>query len=131
VRGAQYTAMGWEVYPRGLYEWLKRLQREYGNPAVYVTENGGAFADELTQSGRVHDDDRVDLLRGYIASMHEDMQQGANVRGYFVWSLIDNFEWTFGYAKRFGLVHVDFATQRRTLKDSARFYNEVISSGLS
>jgi beta-glucosidase len=89
---------------------------------VYVTENGGAFPDELTHAGRVHDDDRVDLLRGYIAAMHDAMQEGAKVRGYFVWSLLDNFEWTFGYAKRFGLVHVDFATQKRTLKDSARFY---------
>jgi beta-glucosidase len=130
VRGASYTTMGWEVYPRGLYEWLTRLQREYDNPVVYVTENGGAFPDELTHAGRVHDDDRVDLLRGYIAAMHDAMQEGAKVRGYFVWSLLDNFEWTFGYAKRFGLVHVDFATQKRTLKDSARFYREVIASGL-
>ena len=130
VRGATYTEMGWEVYPEGIYEWLTRLRRDYGNPVVYVTENGGAFPDELTHAGKVHDDDRVDLLRGYLGQVHRAMQDGAKVRGYFVWSLLDNFEWTFGYGKRFGLVHVDFATQQRTLKDSARFYREVIRSGL-
>ncbi len=126
VPGAEYTAMGWEIYPQGLHELLTRFRTEYGNPPVYITENGGAFHD-VVESGAVHDAGRVKLLRDYIASVERAMHDGANVKGYFVWSLLDNFEWAHGYDKRFGLIHVDYATGTRTPKDSARFYRDLIA----
>jgi beta-glucosidase len=126
VAGAQYTDMDWEVYPDGLYEVLMRFRNEYGDPELYVTENGGAFADVLEQ-GRVADDEREELLRDYLTAAARALAHGAKLRGYFVWSLLDNFEWTHGYSKRFGLIHVDYATQVRTLKDSARWYARVIA----
>jgi beta-glucosidase len=126
VPGARYTAMGWEIYPDGLYEVLMRFRTEYGNPPLYVTENGGAFAD-VVEDGAIHDADRCELLREYIASMARAMQDGANVQGYFVWSLLDNFEWAHGYAKRFGLIHVDYETGKRTSKDSAHWYRDMIA----
>ena len=130
VPGARYTAMGWEIYPEGLYQLLMRFCTEYGNPPLYVTENGGAFAD-LVEDGAIHDRDRIELLREYIAAMARAMHDGARVAGYFVWSLLDNFEWAHGYAKRFGLIHVDYATGKRTPKDSARWYRELIASARS
>ncbi|MCC6213910.1 MAG: beta-glucosidase [Polyangiaceae bacterium] len=124
IDGARYTDMGWEIRPDALGEVLDRLRADYGNPVVYVTENGAAFADPVAD-GQVHDADRVAFLRGYLARLHRAIADGARVRGYFVWSWLDNFEWAHGYSKRFGLVHVDYPTQRRTPKDSARWYAEV------
>ncbi len=121
ARGAPVTDMGWEVYPDGLTELLLRVQRDYAPPRLFVAENGAAFADRL-EGGRVHDAERVRYLQTHIAAVQRAMQQGANVAGYMVWSLMDNFEWSYGYAKRFGIVHVDYATQQRTLKDSALWY---------
>jgi beta-glucosidase len=91
-----------------------------------VTENGGAFLDVL-EDGRVADDEREDLLRDYLTAAARALKDGAQLRGYFVWSLLDNFEWSHGYSKRFGLIHVDYATQVRTVKDSARWYARVIA----
>ncbi len=104
----------------------------YGNPPVYVTENGAAFFDAPTVEGdRVEDPLRIDYLRKHIKAVHAAMQSGVDLRGYFVWSLLDNLEWSLGYSKRFGIVHVDFASLKRTPKDSAHFYSEVIAtSGL-
>ena len=121
ARGVPVTDMGWEVYPEGLTELLLRVQRDYAPPRLFVAENGAAFADQLT-NGRVHDAERVRYLQTHIAAVQRAMQQGANVAGYMVWSLMDNFEWSYGYAKRFGIVHVDYASQQRTLKDSALWY---------
>ena len=121
ARGVPVTDMGWEVYPEGLTELLLRVQRDYAPPRLFVAENGAAFADQLT-NGRVHDAERVRYLQTHIAAVQRAMQQGANVAGYMVWSLMDNFEWSYGYAKRFGIVHVDYTTQQRTLKDSALWY---------
>lgn len=121
TRGVPVTDMGWEVYPDGLTELLLRVQRDYAPPRLFVAENGAAFADRLS-GGRVHDAERVRYLQTHIAAVQRAMQQGAKVAGYMVWSLMDNFEWSYGYAKRFGIVHVDYTTQQRTLKDSALWY---------
>ena len=123
---AEKTAMGWEVYPQGMYEVLTRVQRDYAPPAVYVTENGAAYEDRL-EDGRVHDAARISYLRRHFVAAHRALQEGVPLRGYFVWSLLDNFEWAFGYTRRFGIVYVDFDTQERIWKDSAYFYRDVIA----
>ncbi len=123
--GVQHTSMGWEVYPEGLYELLTRLRDEYGNPVTYITENGAAYNDRLVD-GRVEDPLRIDYLKEYTASVFRAESEGCNVRGYFVWSLMDNFEWAEGYAKRFGLVYVDFPGGTRIMKESGRWYADLI-----
>jgi beta-glucosidase len=122
---AERTAMGWEVYPQGLTELLVRLARDYPLPPVYVTENGAAYPDEILD-GRVDDVDRVRFLERHVDAVREAVAQGVDVRGYFAWSLMDNFEWAHGYGKRFGLVHVDFETLARTPKQSALWYADMI-----
>jgi len=124
--GPEYTDMGWEVYPPGLYDLLIRLQREYDFPSLYITENGAAFADVVSADGSVHDMQRIDYLRRYLAAAADALQAGVPLRGYFVWSFLDNFEWAFGYSKRFGIVHVDFETLVRRPKDSALWYRDLI-----
>ncbi len=124
-RGLPQTEMGWEIDPDGLYETLTRVSREYGPLPLYVTENGAAFADEVTREGRVHDENRRRYLEEHFRAAHRAIAEGVDLRGYFVWSLLDNFEWAHGYSKRFGLVHVDFETQVRTLKDSGRWFSEI------
>jgi beta-glucosidase len=123
--GREITDMGWEIYPEGLTELLVRLQRDYPVPPLYVTENGGAFKDVL-EGGRVHDHQRTDYIARHIAAVAEAMRQGVRMEGYMVWSLLDNFEWASGYEKRFGIVHVDYQTQVRTLKDSAMWYRDFL-----
>ena len=128
-RRATYTETGWEVYPRALTDTLTWVSRRYGNPPIYVTENGAAFFDPpVVQGDRLPDPLRVDYLHTHLRAVHDAIAAGADVRGYFAWSLLDNLEWSLGYSKRFGLVHVDFQTQKRTLKDSAHFYARVIAS---
>jgi beta-glucosidase len=122
-----FTDMGWEVVPEALTQHLLRITREYAPPPVYITENGMANADVL-QGGRVHDGARVDYLREHLQALARAIELGADVRGYFYWSLLDNFEWDSGYTKRFGLFHVDYATQLRTAKDSAHWYREFIAA---
>ncbi len=124
--GRRYSEMGWEVYPAGLFEMLWLLKTEYGNPPVYVTENGAAYPDTLTADGRVHDEARRDYLEQHLSVVAAAARAGVDARGYFVWSLMDNFEWTYGYDRRFGLVYVDFATQQRVIKDSGLWYREFI-----
>ena len=124
-----YTETGWEVYPQGLTDTLLWVKARYGNPPVYVTENGAAFYDPPRASGnRVADPLRVAYYREHLRSVLEARAAGADVRGYFAWSLLDNFEWALGYSRRFGLVHVDFESQKRTPKDSAHFYSQVIAT---
>jgi len=124
-----HTETGWEVYPQGLTDALAWIKDRYGNPPVYVTENGAAFFDPPAVEAPVLEDPlRVDYLRKHIRAVHAAIEGGVDVRGYFAWSLLDNFEWAYGYSKRFGLVHVDYATQRRTLKASAQLYARVIAS---
>lgn len=125
---ARYTAMGWEIYPRALFESLMRFKNEWGNPPVYVTENGAAFDDKLV-NGEVEDQPRIDYLKGYLHEMRHALDEGVKVKGYFLWSFMDNFEWNFGYTKRFGIVYVDFKTQERTPKKSALWYRELSENG--
>jgi beta-glucosidase len=118
---------GWEVRPELLVETLTWVTQRYGRIPIYVTENGGAFPDPGTATnGRVDDPLRVDYLRRHIAALREALRQGVDLRGYFVWSLMDNFEWASGFSHRMGLLHVDYATQQRTIKASGEFYREVI-----
>ena len=119
--GREITEMGWEVYPEGLTELLLRIHGDYTLPPIYVTENGGAFKDHC-DNGQVHDPLRKDYIARHIAAVSDAIRQGVNMEGYMVWSLLDNFEWASGYEKRFGIVHVDYASQQRTLKDSAHWY---------
>ena len=123
--GREITDMGWEVYPEGLTELLLRVHDDYAVPPLYVTENGGAFKDQWL-AGRVHDHARTDYIARHIAAVAEAMRLGVRMGGYMVWSLLDNFEWASGYEKRFGIVHVDYATQARTLKDSALWYRDFL-----
>jgi len=125
--GLPITEMGWEVYPQGLTELLVRMHKDYPVPPLYVTENGGAFKDDV-QDGQVHDADRIDYIAGHIEAVAHAMQQGVRMEGYMVWSLLDNFEWASGYAKRFGIIHVDYATQKRTFKDSAHWYAAMLQA---
>ncbi len=124
--GLETTEMDWEVYPQGLTALLLRLHQDYPVPAMFITENGGAFKDPMVD-GKVHDADRTRYLQQHIQAVADAMQQGVNMGGYMVWSLMDNFEWASGYAKRFGIVHVNYATQKRTLKDSALWYQQFLA----
>jgi beta-glucosidase len=127
--GRLHTELDWEVYPDGLEETLRGVAADYPPIPLYVTENGAAFADpERAPPGGVEDPLRVAYLRDHLRAVGRAIAAGVDVRGYFAWSLLDNFEWAHGYSKRFGIVHVDFATQKRTPKASARFYADVIRS---
>jgi beta-glucosidase len=122
-----YTETDWEVYPEGLTDTLKWVTDRYGRIPLYVTENGAAFYDPPQPiDGRVDDPLRVAYYRSHLRAAHTALCQGVDLRGYYAWSLLDNYEWSLGYGKRFGIVHVDYATQQRTPKASARFYSEVI-----
>jgi beta-glucosidase len=126
---ASYTETGWEVFPQGLTDILIWVKERYGNPPVYITENGAAFYDPPTvDEDELSDPLRVDYLRRHLRALLEAIKKGCDVRGYFAWSLLDNLEWSLGFSKRFGIVHVDFATQRRTPKASARFFSKIIAA---
>jgi beta-glucosidase len=125
-----YTETDWEVHPQGLTDILLWVKERYGDLPLYVTENGAAFYDPPTaDEGKVDDPLRAAYLRDHVRAIHQAIAQGVNLQGYFVWSLLDNFEWSLGYSKRFGIVHVDYATQKRTPKASARLYSEIIKTG--
>ena len=129
-----YTETGWEVFPQGLTDTLTWVKDRYGDIPMYITENGAAFFDppvaepDSTGERRVRDPLRMDYLQKHIGAIHDAIQAGCDIRGYMVWSLLDNLEWSLGYSKRFGVVHVNYATQDRTPKDSARWYSKVIAS---
>ena len=122
------TTMGWEVYPSGLHATLDRLWQDYAPPKFYMTENGAAFPDEVSETGEVHDPKRVAYLRDHFLQARRALAEGMPLAGYFVWSLLDNFEWALGYRPRFGVVHVDFPTQRRTIKDSGYFLGRLAAT---
>jgi beta-glucosidase len=127
--GRPYTELQWEVFPEALTRTLCWVRDTYGGIPLYVTENGAAFADPPQASAEVVEDPaRVDYLRGHLLAAHEAIRRGVDLRGYCVWSLLDNFEWAQGFSKRFGIVHVDFASQKRTLKRSALYYRDVVRS---
>ena len=125
--GPHTTAMGWEVDPDGLRRVLTRIAREYGDVAIAITENGASYDDPPATNGRVGDPQRTAYLKSHLAALRAAVEDGVRVERYFVWSLLDNFEWEWGYDKRFGIVHVDFGTQRRTPKDSALWYRDYIA----
>jgi beta-glucosidase len=125
----RWTGMGWPVQPDGLYDLLCEFKRDYGNPAVFIAENGCAYDDVVAADGQVHDGERVAFLRDHLAAVARAAADGCNVKGYLCWSLLDNFEWAQGLSKRFGIVRVDYATGTRTPKDSYRFFSEVIKGG--
>jgi beta-glucosidase len=123
------TAMSWPVVPEGLYQVLHWLSRRYTGLPIYITENGAAFADRPDKDGFVHDSERIAYLRAHLAAMERAQADGVDVRGYFVWSLLDNLEWSEGFSKRFGLVRCDFDTLRRTMKATGQWYARVIANG--
>jgi beta-glucosidase len=126
---ATYTETGWEVFEQGLTDILVQVKKRYGDIPIYITENGAAFFDPpVAEGGRICDPLRIDYLRKHLTAVHTAIQQGVDVRGYMVWSLLDNLEWSLGFSKRFGIVHVDFESLKRTPKDSARFYSRVIAT---
>jgi beta-glucosidase len=124
--GTRFTAMGWPIDAGGLTEILINLRDRYGDPELYVTENGACYNDPLGSDGTVHDEDRVTYLREHLAAASAALTAGVKLRGYFVWSLLDNFEWSEGYSRRFGIVHVDFKTLKRTPKASFAYLADVI-----
>jgi beta-glucosidase len=126
--GVPRNMLGWEIRAAGLEQVLVRLAREYGARELYVTENGSAWADNLTSDGQVHDGGRLGYLEEHLAACGRAVQRGVPLAGYFAWSLLDNFEWDYGYDARFGLVYVDYATQQRVMKDSGRRYAEIIAA---
>ena len=126
--GTIYTEYGWEVYPKGMYDLLMHIKEQYDNPTVYITENGSANKDDIIKDGIIIDDDRLEYLKGYIGEIGNAIEQGADIRGYYVWTLMDNFEWAKGYSIKMGLVHVDFESQKRTIKKSGHWYSEVIKN---
>ena len=127
IDGYQYTNFSREVYPRGFYDRLIYIKERCGNPPVFITENGASFTDVL-EDGKVHDPLRVSFLEGYMGEAAHAARDGVDLRGYFIWSLMDNFEWREGYTKRFGLVYVDFETQARVIKDSGFWVREMIQN---
>ena len=127
VPGAEYTEMDWEVHPPAFGRLLRRVHRDYKLPHVFITENGAAFRDEVSADGHVHDPRRLNYLREHLQQIQSAIEAGVDVRGYFLWSLLDNFEWSYGFSKRFGIVHVDFKTQKRIVKDSGEWYARVIA----
>jgi len=120
------TEMDWEIVPESLYDIIIRLRKEYTRIPIYITENGAAFNDRVSKDGKVNDNKRIDYLRKHLKKVVELNSKGADIRGYFLWSLMDNFEWANGYSKRFGVVFVDYETQERILKDSAIWYKDLI-----
>lgn len=121
---SSYTDMGWEVTPWSLRTLLTRIYNEYDKPKLYVTENGASYDDTVDADGRIVDTKRLDYIRAHVKEVALTIKSGVPIHGYFAWSLMDNFEWAEGYSRRFGLVHVDFATQKRTVKDSGRWFAE-------
>jgi beta-glucosidase len=120
--GIAHTDAGTPILPRGLSDLLARLRDDYGAPSIMVTENGAVYPEPL------HDERRIEFIRDHVRALHVAIDQGVPVVGYCHWSLLDNFEWKLGYAQRFGLVHVDYETQQRTVKDSGRFYAGIARS---
>jgi beta-glucosidase len=128
IQGSEYTDMGWEVCASAFRRLLNRINKDYNLPPIYITENGAAYPDVVTPDGKIHDERRLEYLRQHFTQVHLAMQDGVDVRGYFVWSLLDNFEWAVGNTKRFGLIRVDYDTLKRTIKDSGEWYARVIAA---
>jgi beta-glucosidase len=122
------TEMDWEIVPESLYNLILRVRKEYTTLPIYITENGAAFNDRVTREGKIHDNKRIDYLKKHLSKVADLNRKGADIRGYFLWSLIDNFEWGHGYSKRFGIIYINYETQKRILKDSAMWYKDLIQT---
>ena len=120
------TDIGWEIYPQALVDLLTGLHEKYSLPPIYITENGAAMSDKL-ENGQVDDPDRIDYYNQHLNAVHEAIEAGVNIKGYFAWSLMDNFEWAEGYSKRFGLTYVDYDTQERIVKSSGKAYKALLA----
>lgn len=118
--------MGWEVFPQGLFDLLMWIKENYPQIPIYITENGAAYNDIVTEDGKVHDSKRIEYLKQHFDQARKAIENGVDLRGYFVWSLMDNLEWAMGYTKRFGVIYVDYETQKRIKKDSFYFYQQYI-----
>lgn len=127
-RTGAITEMDWEVHPPGLYKTLGRLYFDYDIPSIYITENGAAFPDKVAADGQIDDQDRLSYIKDHLKVCYRAIEIGVPLKGYFAWSLLDNFEWALGYSKRFGLIYVDYETQQRIPKSSAMWYSQVISN---
>jgi beta-glucosidase len=130
LRGDEITEMDWEVYPQGLYNILGRLHFDYRFPAIYITENGAAFQDLVDNDGQINDQERLSYIKRHLEMVQNALEIGVPIKGYFVWSMLDNFEWAHGYSKRFGIVYVDYKTQQRILKSSGKWYQNFIRENL-
>ena len=115
-----------EIYPEGIYDLLLYLHKEYNGIKIIITENGAAFKDYVDENGEINDDDRINYLEEHIYQVYRALKDGVNIAGYYIWSIMDNFEWRVGYSKRFGLVYVDYKTQERIIKKSGLWYKKVI-----
>jgi beta-glucosidase len=124
--GWSKTDIGWNIYPQGLYHVLKYMKDEFGDIPLYITENGACYNDEPGPDGKVRDGRREYYLAAHITQVHRAIESGVNLKGYYCWSLLDNFEWAYGYSKRFGLVHVDYETQKRTVKESGKWFSRLV-----
>ena len=124
--GAPHTEMDWEIYPEGLYDLLDDIRTRYDNPPVFITENGAAFPDSIAADGRVHDTDRIEFFKRHFAQAQRFIESGGDLRGYLVWTFMDNFEWAYGYSKKFGLVHMDPTSLTRTPKQSAEWFQRFL-----
>jgi len=124
-KGDEFTDFGWEVYPQALSEMILRITKDYRRPTIFVTENGCSYGDVPDAAGEVHDQRRISFLKRYIGEVGKAIGAGADVRGYFTWTSTDNFEWAEGFTQRFGIIHCDFKTQKRTIKDSGKWYAQL------
>jgi beta-glucosidase len=127
-KDAEISEMGWEVCPQGFYDLLKRVDRDYNQPEIYITENGTACKDENVEDKIVQDEDRISYLKRYLRAVHDAIHDGVKVKSYFLWSLMDNFEWIYGYSKKFGIIKIDYNTQERIWKKSAFWYKNIIKN---
>lgn len=126
--GKDHTEMGWGISPDGFRDLLLRLKQDYGAIPIYITENGCACNDIVDVHGEIPDGNRIDFLTRYLVAIHQALAEGVNIKGYYQWSLLDNFEWVYGYSKRFGMVYVDYETKKRTIKQSGYWYRDVMAS---
>jgi beta-glucosidase len=126
--GEEKTGMGWEICPNALYELLTRIKENYTNLPLYITENGAAFDDKVTTDNKVHDINRINYIKAHLKVLLKFIKEGGNLKGYYLWSFMDNFEWAYGYSKRFGMVYINYDTQERIMKDSALWYKKFIKA---
>jgi beta-glucosidase len=126
VKPENITEMGWEVYPEGIHKIIKQFAAYKNMPPIIVTENGAAYKDVVEKDNSIHDKQRIEFFKNYLSNVLKAKREGVDLRGYFVWTFMDNFEWAEGYKPRFGLVHVDFNTQERRIKDSGKWFKEFL-----